>query len=100
MAATRRKAAHSPLVPEPAGSPPDEAIVHALLELDFDVDPFAPGEFNSTPYGKGVAAHSVSYGRRWLARHALSPRWRSYALFSGTSENPLAVVGTLACLHR
>jgi glycosyltransferase involved in cell wall biosynthesis len=42
----------------------------------------------------------VEYGRRWLFRNALSPFWRRYSLFSGTSEDPLAVVGVLSIIHR
>jgi hypothetical protein len=37
---------------------------------------------------------------RWLGRQLLDRRWWSYACFSGTSEDPLAVVGVLAALTR
>ena len=72
----KRCAAHFLLLPELAGSPPNEAIVRTLLELGFEVDLFAPGDIHSTPYGPAVRAHPVSYGRGWLTRHALDPRWR------------------------
>lgn len=99
MQTKRKKAAHFLLHPELAASPPNEAIVHSLLELGYLVDLFTPGgRLSSNPYGTGVAAYAVEYGRRWLATHALSPRWRSYSVFSGTSENPLAVMGALAFL--
>lgn len=97
----RRVAAHFLLVPELAYSPPNDAIVRALLELDYEVELFAPGgNFDTSLYGPRVSAHQAEYGKRWLLRQALSPRWRKYALFSGTSEDPLAVVGVLSWLHR
>ena len=101
MAGNKKKAAHFLLLPELAGSPPNEAIVHALLELGYDVDLYAPGgAFSTAAYGSRVSAFGVEYGRRWLLQNALSPRWREYQSFSGTSEDPLAVVGVLAYLHR
>ena len=36
---------------------------------------------------------------RWLLAQAWRPRWRRYACFSGTTEDPIAVVGVLARLH-
>ena len=88
MQAQRKRAAHFLLVPELAHSPPNEAIVTSLQELGYDVDLFAPG------------TQGIDYGRRWLLRNALSPRWRDYAVFSATSEDPLGVAGVLSALHR
>lgn len=82
-------------------SPPNEAIVSALLDLGYEVHLFAPGmDFDTTAYGLKVKAHPVEYGRGWLVRNGLSPSWRRYSVFSGTSEDPLAVVGLLSWLHR
>jgi len=101
MPGKKKKAAHFLLLPELANSPPNEAIVHALLEQDYDVDLYAPGAaFDTVSYGPRVNAYPVEYGRRWLIKNALSRRWRDYSVFSGTSEDPLAVVGTLAFLHN
>lgn len=97
----KRKAAHFLLTSELACSPPNEAIVGALLELGFAVDLFAPGgSFLITCYDERVTAHSVEYGRRWLSKYAWSHRWSKYSYFSGTSEDPLAVAGILSWLHR
>ena len=51
-------------------------------------------------YGGAVRTGPVAYGWKWLLHNAWRPRWKSYACFSGTSEDPLAVVGVLAALHR
>ena len=96
----RAVAAHFLLHPELAGSPPNEALVSALLELGLDVDLFAGGPVpEAAQYGPRVRQCHVEYHSRWLARHALSPRWRRYALLSGTTELPMGVVGPLARLH-
>jgi hypothetical protein len=96
-----KRAAHFLLSPELAYSPPNEAIVGALLAQGYAVDLYAPGGgFDTHLYGPLVAAHDVRYGRRWLMRNALSMKWREYDVFSGTSEDPMGVVGALACLHR
>ena len=97
----RAVAAHFLLHPELAGSPPNEALISALLELGLDVDLYAGGPAREAEqYGPRVRQRHVEYHSRWLARHALSPRWRRYALLSGTSELPMGVVGVLARLHR
>lgn len=97
----RGVAAHFLLHPELAGSPPNEALISALLELGLDVDLYAGGPAREAEqYGPRVRQRHVEYHSRWLARHALSPRWRRYALLSGTSELPMGVVGVLARLHR
>ncbi len=101
MAQHVRRAAHFLLLPELAHSPPNEAIVSALLELGYTVDLYAPGgQFSTAAYGKRVTAYPVTYGKRWLLHNAWHPRWRGYQLFSATSEDPLAVAGLLSWLHR
>ncbi len=84
-----------------ADSPPNDALVRAFREAGLGVDLFAPGSnaFRHE-YGPGVQALKAEYGLRWLAREAWRPSWRRYALFSGTAEDPLAIVGALAALHR
>jgi glycosyltransferase involved in cell wall biosynthesis len=94
-------AAHFLLVPELLHSPPNEAIISALLETGHDVHVFAPGPCGSTAaYGERVTTHPVAYSMRWLLREAWRPRWGRYACFSGTTEDPIALVGVLARLHR
>ncbi len=64
------------------------------------VDVFAPAMSKGVDYGGGVRTAPVTYGWTWLLKNAWRPRWKSYACFSGTSEDPLAVVGVLSALHR
>jgi glycosyltransferase involved in cell wall biosynthesis len=93
------RAAHFLLVPELLHSPPNRAIIEALLGCGYQVDVFAPGEGDDpSPYGSGVRTHRADYTLRWLSRHLADPGWWGYACFSGTSEDPLAVVGLLAAL--
>lgn len=96
----QKRAAHFLLVPELAASPPNEAIVQALGELGYEVDLYAPGGEARTPQGSLPPVYPVEYGRRWILKHAPSLRWRRYALFSGTTEDPMAVVAVLAWLHH
>jgi glycosyltransferase involved in cell wall biosynthesis len=100
MTDKKKKAAHFLLSPELVGSPPNEALVHAFLQFGYDIDLYAPGEdFSTQEYGPQVKANRVEYHRQWLLRNALSPRWRKYSVFSGTSEDPMAVVGVLSWIH-
>lgn len=95
------RAAHFLLLPELAYSPPNEAIISALLELGYGVDLFVPGGACATArYGSRVSVRPVVYGKRWLLQNAFSPSWLKYQVFSSTSEDPLAVAGVLAKWHR
>jgi glycosyltransferase involved in cell wall biosynthesis len=84
-----KHAAHFLLIPELAGSPPNDAIVSALAELGYEVDLYAPG-----------GSLSVEYSVGWITKNLFSPHWKKYDLFSGTSEDPMAVVGALAWRYR
>jgi glycosyltransferase involved in cell wall biosynthesis len=96
-----KRAAHFLLLPELACSPQNEALISAYLDLGYEIDLFAPnGSCDVSSYGLGVVCRPVEYGYRWLFRNALLPFWRRYNLFSGTSEDPLAVVGALSIIHR
>ena len=96
-----KRAAHFLLVPELACSPQNEALISAYLDLGYEVDLFTPGaSCDIGAYSSRVACRPVEYGRRWLLRNALLPFWRRYSLFSGTSEDPLAIVGVLSTIHR
>jgi len=101
MTIRRKKVAHFLLIPELAHSPPNDAIVRAWLDLGYDVDLFAPGgDFQVDRYGPGVRAHAAQYGYRWLLQNVWRPRWRQYACFSGTTEDPMAAAGLLGLIHR
>lgn len=89
------------LLPELADSPPNDALVRSYRAAGLGVDLFAPGAGPiEHSYGPGVRSFSVEYGYRWLAANSLRFGWRRYFAFSGTAEDPLAIVGALASLHR
>lgn len=96
-----RKAAHFLLIPELLYSPPNDAIINAYLENNYLVDIYSPGYLpQSTNYGSAVKTHRVSYSWFWLLRHSLKLKWLKYNCYSGTSEDPLAVVGILSALFN
>ncbi len=98
---SRRRVAHFLNEPFLAYSPPNEAAVSIWRDLGYEVDLFAPGGgFSVTDYGSGVRALPAEYGYRWLGRHLSSRRWRQYASFSGTTEDPLAIAGMLGWVYR
>jgi hypothetical protein len=104
FAKSNKGAAHFLRIPELAYSPPNDAIVNALLELGYEVDLYSPGGHFAVnaadPYGARVRVYPVEYGKRWLLKNALSAYWRQYRMFSGTAEDPMAVVGLLSWIHR
>jgi glycosyltransferase involved in cell wall biosynthesis len=96
-----KRAAHFLLIPELLYSPPNEAIIRALLSSGHEVHVFSPGRLEaSTSYGADVITHPAEYSVRWLLRNLLRRFWTSVSCFSGTSEDPLAVVGLLATLYQ
>jgi glycosyltransferase involved in cell wall biosynthesis len=97
----RERVAHFLLIPELAYSPPNDALISAWIELGFAVDVFAPGgSFDVTRYGDSIRALPVEYGYRWLLANLCKPTWRNYRAFSGTTEDPLAIVGALGRFWR
>jgi hypothetical protein len=96
----KKRVAHFLLIPELAHSPPNDAAVTAWLDLGYEVDLYAPGgNFPVKRYGPGVRARAASYGYRWIAGNAISAHWFDYACFSGTTEDPMALVGLLGWLY-
>ena len=84
-----------------AGSPPNEAIINALTKLGCDIDLYAPeGVIDISMYENDLNVYPVEYGYRWLVKNAFLPKWQKYDLFSGTTEDPMAVVGMLSTIHR
>ena len=101
MKVWKKKAAHFLLVPELVYSPPNDAIITSLLNLGYAVDLFAPGgNFHVQRYGESVRSMPVNYDRKWLTNSIFSFRWFGYDVFSGTSEDPMAVVGLLSLIYR
>lgn len=97
----RRRVAHFLSEAFLADSPPNEAAVHVWRGLGYEVDLFAPGGgFSVENYGAGVRALPAEYGYRWLGRNLTARRWRQYASFSGTTEDPMALAGVLGWAHR
>lgn len=97
----RRRVAHFLNEPFLADSPPNEAAIHIWRDLGYEVDLFAPGgDFSVEANGAGVRALPAEYGYRWLGRNLAARRWREYASFSGTTEDPMAVAGVLGWAYR
>jgi len=93
----RRRIAHFLFVPELANSPPNEALIAAYLGLGYDVDLYAPGAISEVSNPR-IRTFQVEYGWKWLIRNALRGKWRNYAAFSCTSEDPVAVAAVIARL--
>lgn len=95
----KKRAAHFLLIPELLYSPPNDAIINAYLENGYSVDIYAPGVLpGSTSYGNSVRTYQAYYSWIWLFRNIFKLKWAVYACFSGTSEDPLVVVGILSLL--
>lgn len=96
-----RRVAHFLLIPELLYSPPNNAIVTAWISLGFEVHIFSPGQLpETTTYGEKVITHKAEYTMRWLIKNIARIFWLRFSCFSGTSEDPLAVVGALAAVYR
>ena len=97
----QKRVAHFLLIPELLYSPPNYTIITTWLELGYQVYIFSPGNLEqSTSYGNNVIVQHVEYTTRWLIRNCFRKFWFSICCFSGTSEDPLAVVGPLAAMYR
>jgi hypothetical protein len=94
-----KKAALFLLVPELACSPQNEALISAYLDLGYEIELFTLGgscEIGAIKSHVGRQNMDVDgYFEMPCCRF-----WRRYSLFSGTSENPLAIVGILSTIHR
>jgi glycosyltransferase involved in cell wall biosynthesis len=96
-----KKAAHFLLIPELLYSPPNNAIINAYLENNYLVDVYSPGSLpKTTTYGENVRTFQISYSWFWLFRHVVDLKWVDYNCFSGTSEDPLVVVGILSVVYN
>jgi len=96
-----RKAAHFLLIPELLHSPPNEAIISAYLDTGYKVDIYTPGDqVRKTRYGPSVEIRNVDYSWLWLVKNIFSLKWMQYNIISGTSEDPLGVVGVISSLYR
>ena len=96
-----KKVAHFLLIPELADSPPNEALISAYTELGYAVDVYSPGRIaDVSQYADSVSSLSVEYGYRWILKSILSQTWFRYSIFSGTTEDPIAVAGLLSRLYR
>ena len=96
-----KRAVHFLLIPELLYSPPNRAIIETLLASGYEVHIFAPNlRTMTTDYGPRVFTHGSVYSFRWLIKALIDPFWWGVNCVSGTSEEPLAVVGVLAFLLR
>lgn len=97
----RKKAAHFLLIPELLHSPPNEAIINAYINNGYAIDIYTPGRLpESTRYGQSIRVFRVEYTWLWLGKNLLSFRWLQYDVVSGTSEDPLCIVGLISDLYR
>jgi glycosyltransferase involved in cell wall biosynthesis len=95
-----KRAAHFLLIPELLYSPPNNAIINAYLESGYSVDIFSPGKLDSlTNYGPMVRTYIASYTWLWICKNIISTRWLKYKWISGTSEDPLAIVGIISFVY-
>jgi hypothetical protein len=95
-----RKAAYFLLSGRYLGRPLDDGVVYSLLDAGYRVDIYTPADRNSPEYPAGVTLYPMEYRLSWLRRNLLSPRWREYDLFLGTSDTPMAVAGLLGMITR
>lgn len=96
-----RKAAHFLLIPELLHSPPNNAIISAYIENNYLVDIFTPGDLpRSHRYGDSVEIFRVDYSWSWILRNIIKRDWLDYDVISGTSEDPLIMVGLISRLYR
>lgn len=97
----KKVSAHLLLNPELLYSPPNNAIVNALLEEGYEVHIYSPnlGDTN-TEYGEKVRTFLIGYSWRWIAKNIVNWKWKGYDLYSGTSEDPLGIVGLLSFLYQ
>jgi glycosyltransferase involved in cell wall biosynthesis len=96
-----RRAAFFELRADFFGRPFEDGIIRALLDANFAVDLFAPeGELPQTIYPDSVRRLAIEYRRRWLQSHLNPLRWRTYDLFLGTTDLPMAFAGVAAQLAR
>lgn len=96
----KKIAAHFLLIPELLYSPPNDAIVKALIEEGYNVHIYSPYILpNETSYGSSVKTFQVSYSWLWIIRNFYSQQWRKYSVYSGTSEDPIAIVGLLSFIY-
>lgn len=94
------RVAHFLLIPELLDSPPNNAIIKAYLECGYNVDVFSPGKLDYvTQYGPKVRTYTVTYTWMWALKNIISLRWFKYEWISGTSEDPLAIVGLLSFIY-
>lgn len=97
----KKRAAHFVSAAYLVDNPSNNAFICALLELGYAVDVFTPAtELNLSQYGPEVRALHADFGYRWMMRRMFSIRWLRYSLFSGTTEDPMAVAGLLSRIYR
>jgi hypothetical protein len=96
----KKKAAHFLLIPELIHSPPNCAIINAYIESGYVVDVFTPGSTpKKTNYGDSLRVFRVEYSWIWIIKNIIHTRWLSYSLISGTSEDPLGIVGLISTIY-
>lgn len=96
----KKRAAHFLLIPELIHSPPNYAIINAYIQNNYNVDIYTPGNTPAkTIYGDSVRIYPVEYSWIWIIKNLIRVRWLSYDLVSGTSEDPLGIVGLICSVY-
>ena len=95
------RAAHFALHSGLVNGPLHDALFSAYDELGIKVDLFLPGG-QAEIEGLNIISkiRDVAYGYKWLARHLISVDWCQYSIFSGTTEDPMAITGLLGRVYR
>ena len=97
----RKKAAHFLLIPELLNSPPNNAIIRSYVENNYLVDVFSPGDLPKThSYSDSIRLFRVDYSWSWILKNTIDRRWLTYNIISGTSEDPLIIVGLISWLYN
>ena len=97
----KKRAAHFLLLSELLHSPPNNAIINAYIEQGYHVDVFTPGNLPiTTRYGRDVTLFPAEYSWIWILKNLIRKRWLFYSFVSGTSEDPLCIVGLMSSIYR
>lgn len=96
-----RRVAHIVQNPYLLGSPPNEAFLAAYQSLGYEVDLYSTWSEDQTHIVRiGINLKSIEFSQRWILKNVFRPVWRRYAIFSATTEDPLAPAGLLSQLWQ
>ena len=95
----KKKAAYFFLSRNYIGRPFDDSIINALLELNYEIDIYAPNIIKEeNKINNFTQCYPVEYRLNWLKKHFNFKYWKKYNLFLGTADLPMAIVGVISSL--